>query len=184
MPPPPLCPVRPVSEHANQTYSPPEEKEQKSAAHFSRFLPVICARLGRSPSVPSTISCVAEISSFQSKTKWHLLMTRQPESFHPFPSLMVSHCLQSLMATCLLVYIPAWNFPCNPISDFPHNWLHLLALPYSLPFLPAVVNPDWRGLERTIPTLSCGRCSLENCLPGASRGKITPTFLAPSRLGD
>ena len=54
-----LCPVRPVSEHANQKYHPPEEKEQKSTAHFSQFLSVIHAQLGRSPTARSTISYVA-----------------------------------------------------------------------------------------------------------------------------
>ena len=49
----PLCPVRPVSEHTNQKYCPPEGKEQKSTAHFSWFLSVIRLRWAGFPLSPA-----------------------------------------------------------------------------------------------------------------------------------
>ena len=41
---------------------PSRRKKQKSSPHFSWFLPVICAWLGRSAVVPRTFSCVPAIS--------------------------------------------------------------------------------------------------------------------------
>ena len=52
---------------------------------------------GRPPSVPSTISCVAGISSSQSKPAWYLLLAHQQESFHPFPSCSVSPASSKLL---------------------------------------------------------------------------------------
>ena len=97
------------------------KKEQKSTAHFSWFLSVICAGLGRSSAVPSTISCVARSPVLNPKphVPSHGLPPRDllPLSF-PVRSHIVS------------VPSPAFSLLCSskPLRESPACLLHLVLL--------------------------------------------------------
>ena len=71
-----------------------------------------------------------------------------------------------------------WNRLHNPISNSPHNWLHLPARPHFLPSLAAMGSPGRRGPmmgREPSPSSHTGVVTRGSCLPATSWVKVMHT---------
>ena len=161
---------------------------QKSAAHFSRFVSAVRGQLGRSPAVPSTLSCVAVGLPFLNPNPRGTFSW--PTSESPLTPLLPAW-------SCIVFPVPPGGLPLvlNPSLEPPpqprFRLLPELATPASVPAvfslsgLPLLVWAGvvlWSGANHY--RASC-RCCNQGALPlSCILGQSHAYLLAPFSLED
>ena len=143
----PLCPVIQSQSTLVRRTTFQKRKTQKSAAHFSRFLPVIVLGWAGLPWVPapSAVSLWSPVLNPKLCGTSLWLGAGEGPSI-PFWSTW-SCKIPSHMAACLLIYILAWILLCNPMSDSSHSQLYYIFWLSWLPLLVWVGMAPWHGMN-------------------------------------
>ena len=90
-----------------QSFLPPLPSPRQSGV-----LPSNLCSVGRPPAVPSTVSCVAGISSSQSKPVWHFLLAPSKSPFTPFlPAASLLHSSKLLRESSASLLHLAFQLP-------------------------------------------------------------------------